>query len=263
MPLRQRQKIQEVLRRLSANDLLASAMRIEALIAFGIPLTYALLRAIETRRPGVHREADAHWQWLGWLFFALLGAVNQTVAALAKTWLPLPSLFDGAALGTVGGVVVGYLLISLGNALLHRAYHRSDLLWRYVHRYHHRPRRLDVAGVMYQTPLEMTANALLFTAITVYLLGLPPLPTMLCAWIAAFYGMFQHLNSPTPRWLGWLIQRPEAHSLHHRRHRHAWNYSDLPLWDALLGTWRNPLGFETDLGIAAGDDDTQRLRRHE
>jgi sterol desaturase/sphingolipid hydroxylase (fatty acid hydroxylase superfamily) len=238
-------------------------MRPEFFVAVSIPMIYALMRAIETIRPGVHRAADARWQWGGWLFFALLGTVNQTVAALAKFFFPMPPVFDGAALGVIGGVIVGYLLISLGNALLHRAYHHFDFLWRYVHRFHHLPQRLDVAGVMYQTPWEMAANAVLFTATTVYLLGLPPLTTILCAWIAALYGMFQHLNTTTPRWLGILIQRPESHSVHHRKRHHVWNYSDLPLWDALMGTFRNPAEFVVDLGISRRDDGVERIRRHD
>jgi sterol desaturase/sphingolipid hydroxylase (fatty acid hydroxylase superfamily) len=53
-------------------------------------------------------------------------------------------------------------------------------------------------------------------------------------------GVFQHANIRTPQWLGYVIQRPESHSVHHQRGVHAWNYADLPLFDLLLGTFRNP-----------------------
>jgi sterol desaturase/sphingolipid hydroxylase (fatty acid hydroxylase superfamily) len=52
--------------------------------------------------------------------------------------------------------------------------------------------------------------------------------------------MFQHANIATPHWLGYLIQRPESHNIHHARDVHRYNYSDLPLWDMLFGTFRNP-----------------------
>ena len=52
--------------------------------------------------------------------------------------------------------------------------------------------------------------------------------------------MFQHANIKTPYWLGYLIQRPESHAVHHGRGIHRYNYSDLPLWDILFGTFRNP-----------------------
>jgi sterol desaturase/sphingolipid hydroxylase (fatty acid hydroxylase superfamily) len=67
--------------------------------------------------------------------------------------------------------------------------------------------------------------------------------------VAVFYSLFQHFNIRTPRWLGWLIQRPESHAVHHRRGLHAWNYSDLPLWDLLMGTCRNPRTFQGDVGF--------------
>ena len=52
--------------------------------------------------------------------------------------------------------------------------------------------------------------------------------------------MFQHWNVKTPRWLGYIIQRPESHGLHHELGVHARNYSDFPLWDMLMGTFVNP-----------------------
>jgi sterol desaturase/sphingolipid hydroxylase (fatty acid hydroxylase superfamily) len=52
--------------------------------------------------------------------------------------------------------------------------------------------------------------------------------------------MFQHANLRTPRWLGYIIQRPESHGIHHERGLHAFNYADLPLWDMVFGTFRNP-----------------------
>jgi len=52
--------------------------------------------------------------------------------------------------------------------------------------------------------------------------------------------VFQHANLKTPRWVGYLVQRPESHAVHHERGVHAYNYSDLPLWDMVFGTFRNP-----------------------
>lgn len=63
---------------------------------------------------------------------------------------------------------------------------------------------------------------------------------------------FQHTNPRTPRWLGYLLQRPESHSVHHQRGVHRWNYSDLPLWDIVFGTFRNPKGFARQAGFHDG-----------
>jgi sterol desaturase/sphingolipid hydroxylase (fatty acid hydroxylase superfamily) len=52
--------------------------------------------------------------------------------------------------------------------------------------------------------------------------------------------MFQHANFSTPHWLGYLIQRPESHHIHHEQGVHRYNYADLPMLDMLFGTFRNP-----------------------
>ena len=76
----------------------------------------------------------------------------------------------------------------------------------------------------------------------------------LVGYVQAFHGMFQHWNVHTPRWLGYLIQRPESHCEHHRLGVHAFNYSDFPLWDLLSGTFRNPQHFEGACGFESPAD---------
>ena len=68
----------------------------------------------------------------------------------------------------------------------------------------------------------------------------------------AFLGIFQHTNVSTPRWLGYFVQRPESHTLHHGKGLHKYNYSDLPLFDMAFGTFRNPKGYEMDTGFYDG-----------
>ena len=59
----------------------------------------------------------------------------------------------------------------------------------------------------------------------------------------------------TPPWLGYVIQRPEAHFVHHARGVHTYNYGDLPIWDILFGTFRNPANFGTgDTGFESPAD---------
>jgi sterol desaturase/sphingolipid hydroxylase (fatty acid hydroxylase superfamily) len=88
----------------------------------------------------------------------------------------------------------------------------------------------------------------------VIVLGLDPLAAALVGYVAAFYGMFQHWNVRTPRWLGYVIQRPEAHCEHHRLGVHADNYGDLPVWDVMFGTFRNPDRFEGRCGFESPAD---------
>jgi sterol desaturase/sphingolipid hydroxylase (fatty acid hydroxylase superfamily) len=70
--------------------------------------------------------------------------------------------------------------------------------------------------------------------------------------VATFFGLFQHANIKTPHWLGYFIQRPESHSAHHERGVHARNYSDLPLWDIVFGTFYNPNEFTGEVGFYEG-----------
>lgn len=62
---------------------------------------------------------------------------------------------------------------------------------------------------------------------------------------------FQHTNVRTPHWLGFFVQRPESHSQHHRRGQHRYNYADLPVFDIIFGTFRNPL-HHYDVGFYPG-----------
>jgi sterol desaturase/sphingolipid hydroxylase (fatty acid hydroxylase superfamily) len=45
------------------------------------------------------------------------------------------------------------------------------------------------------------------------------------------------------------VQRPESHCLHHEYKIHGRNYSDLPLWDMLFGTFANPQRFTGKVGF--------------
>ena len=122
----------------------------------------------------------------------------------------------------------------------HRARHRLGLLWRSLHRLHHSPTRVEVLGTFYKHPLEMILQAALASLLLHNALGLGVVEVSVVVLLAGLAGLFTHANVRTPRWLGWFITRPEMHRLHHARGLHHYNYSDLPLWDALFGTLRNP-----------------------
>jgi sterol desaturase/sphingolipid hydroxylase (fatty acid hydroxylase superfamily) len=70
--------------------------------------------------------------------------------------------------------------------------------------------------------------------------------------VTNFFSIFQHANIKTPVWLGYIIQRPESHAVHHAKGVHAYNYSDLPLFDILFGTFRNPKNYVAETGFYFG-----------
>ena len=65
----------------------------------------------------------------------------------------------------------------------------------------------------------------------------------------SFITLFPHWNVRTPNWVGYFIQRPEEHILHHQREVHAGNYSDWPLWDKVFGTYRAPVEEPVQVGF--------------
>jgi len=63
------------------------------------------------------------------------------------------------------------------------------------------------------------------------------------AWMILFSSLgeyFYHMNIRTPHWIGYIFQRPEMHKIHHKEGVHYNNFSDLPLWDMVFGTYENP-----------------------
>jgi len=122
----------------------------------------------------------------------------------------------------------------------HRAAHEWNWLWRAGHQMHHSAESLDAFGANYLHPFDAAMFATISSLVFVPLLGLTIEAGILATLFLTFNAMFQHANIKTPRWLGYLIQRPESHNVHHGRGIHRHNYSDLPLWDIVFGTFRNP-----------------------
>jgi len=190
-----------------------------------------------------------------WRLYAFAGTVVTFALSMgiATGWAKLLGdlhLFDLSGLGAVGGAVVGILVYELLHYGYHRLAHRSDRLWLLSHQMHHSAESLDAFGANWLHPLDTFAFTSLGSLVFFPLLGLSPEAGVIGAFFLAFNAMFQHANIRTPRWLGYLIQRPESHSVHHRRHRS--NYSDLPLWDIVFGTFDNPAAMEPVVGFYNG-----------
>ena len=220
-----------------------------------VPLTYFAMLAVESRWPARAFPPRRGWRWLGVAFLLALGTAGAVVPLLLPLdWMAAHRWIDGTGLGVAGGTIVGYTVLSALAYAYHRTAHAVPLLWQATHQIHHSPQRVDISGSALFHPIEMTIQVLLQLFVTVIVLGLDPLAAALTGYVAAFYGMFQHWNIATPRWIGFLIQRPEAHCEHHRKGVHAYNYGDLPIWDILLGTFRNPARFDGECGFESPAD---------
>jgi len=190
----------------------------------------------------------------------LKGGAGFLAYLMISTYLPLfwtetlaqYQVFDLRDLGTWGGAAVGLVALEAGIYAWHRTMHTSALLWRGFHQMHHSAERLDTWSAFWFSPLDvagLTAVASLCLTLGVGITAQAATVVMLAA---TFFTVFQHANVRTPPWLGYLVQRPESHSLHHERGVHGRNYSDLPLFDILFGTFANPRGFAPASGFYDG-----------
>ena len=215
-----------------------------------IPVTYLAMLGIESAFPARPFPPISWWRLKGLAFLIVQGLLaTLTPLLISEHWLAEHRILDLRWLGMIGGAVVGYAAVSLVSYVWHRSAHSFPLMWRTFHQIHHSPQRVDMSGAALFHPFETIAFLLIGMLTTTLLLGLDPVAAALTGYIAAFYGYFQHMNIRTPQWLGYVIQRPEAHCIHHQRDVHAYNYGDLPIWDILFGTFRNPATFEGDAGF--------------
>jgi sterol desaturase/sphingolipid hydroxylase (fatty acid hydroxylase superfamily) len=232
---------------------LETVMSTPDLLLMATAAVFPLLMLAERLWPARPQPSIRGWPVIGIGFFVAYALVSVLLPLqLPAAWFAT-SLLPGAELGVAGGALVGYLATTLAGYLWHRAAHRVPWLWRVFHQAHHAPHRLDAAGAFVFHPTEMLLYTALGLGVNVLLLGLDPVAAAIVGFAGVFNAVFQHANLHTPRGVAWLIQRPEAHSIHHACGVHGWNYSDFPLWDKLFGTYRVAGGFQPRVGFARAE----------
>ena len=164
-------------------------------------------------------------------------------------WLLRHRPWSADGLGVLGGAALGYLVITFVFYWWHRWRHEVPWLWRWLHQVHHSPQRIEVITSFYKHPFEIVANSVISSGILYWGVGVGPAAATLAVLATGLAELFYHWNVSTPYWLGFLIQRPESHCVHHQEGLHAYNYADLPLWDALFGSLRNPRAWDDRCGF--------------
>jgi sterol desaturase/sphingolipid hydroxylase (fatty acid hydroxylase superfamily) len=220
-------------------------------VSIAVIAVYVTLLLWEAAAPARPLPAVAGWRLRGAAAFALYFFVSSYLPLVIGGWFTGLRLFDASALGTLGGALLAMLGYEAIGYAWHRAMHRSDWLFRGVHQMHHSAERLDVAGAFWFSPLDMVGWTLVSIA-ALSLFGLTPAATTLFVLASTLLSVFQHANLRTPRWLGYLVQRPESHSFHHARGVHAGNYANLPIFDLVFGTFHNPGSFAEQVGFFDG-----------
>jgi len=166
-----------------------------------------------------------------------------------ERWLSDRSVFVlSTHLSPAAGGLVAYFIATFVFYWWHRWRHESALLWRLFHQIHHSPQRIEVVTSFYKHPGEMIINSIIGSVLVYALLGLSLEGGAIYTLCTALGEFFYHTNVRTPRWIGYIFQRPEMHRVHHEFGRHRNNYGDIVWWDMLFGTYENPRDFKGTCG---------------
>jgi sterol desaturase/sphingolipid hydroxylase (fatty acid hydroxylase superfamily) len=224
----------------------------ENILTLCLLAAYALLLVLDVLAPARTFGAVRFWRLKGFAFFLVSVTLFVSLPFVWDPWLSQYRLLDLRGLGTWGGALVGLLTMQFVSYWWHRTMHNTPLLWRAFHQLHHSAERVDIWGAFYFHPLDVVGFAFAGSLGLALLVGVTPEAAVIAGSAGTFCAFFQHANIRTPRWLGYFIQRPENHTLHHERGVHAFNYGDIALWDIVFGTFKNPATFTGECGFYDG-----------
>jgi sterol desaturase/sphingolipid hydroxylase (fatty acid hydroxylase superfamily) len=219
-------------------------------------VAFAAFSALESVRPGWRLPQVRSWSIRA---LATGGAQCAVVVIAGMTWahwFQRASIFDlGDAVPTWVAGAGAYFAATFVFYWWHRWRHESDWLWRHFHQIHHSARRLETITSFYKHPLEMIVNSIISATLVYGVLGLPIEAGAVFTLCAAATEFFYHANWRTPRWIGYVIQRPEMHRIHHQHEYHRSNYGDIVWWDMLFGTYENPAQWKGRCGFRSADEE--------
>jgi sterol desaturase/sphingolipid hydroxylase (fatty acid hydroxylase superfamily) len=225
----------------------------ELIFAGAIGLTY-----IERKFPA--RDNPVRRWYIIAIFFNLMQLLPTVLGHY--TWehylVNHESLFKLNLSPFIGGLFA-YLISSWIFYWWHRIRHDRRWVWLIFHQLHHSQKPIVLLDSFFKHPFEIIINSIIITVLVFPILGLSVEAN---AWLTIFsaYGeFFYHLNIKTPRFIGYFIQRPESHCLHHRldsiSSSKCPNLADIPLWDILGATYWNPTEDDMcDTGFSGGND---------
>ena len=221
-----------------------------SLIVIGM---YVMLYAWETLFPRKKNLPKIRYATLrGLIAFAVFFYLSSYLPLFTDEFLASYQIIDLSGLNIALQVLIGLLFYQFVLYFWHRSMHRTDALWKVFHQMHHSSEKMDIPSTFYFSPMDMIGFTLLGSLVFALTMGLSPQAITIVILSLNFLSIFQHANIKTPTWLGYLIQRPEQHAVHHQRGVHAYNYSDFPIYDYLFGTFRNPDDFQDQNGFYDG-----------
>lgn len=213
---------------------------------------YGALALAEALFPARKMPFEPWWRVRGLLAFTAFFFVSSYLPLLWDSWFARFQLFDLTQLSMLSQFAIGFIVYELAVYFWHRSLHGSDVLWRHFHQWHHSAERLDTFGAFWFSPLDFVGWTALGSFALVLVVGIGPQAATAIILVTTFLSIFTHANLRTPRWLGYVIQRPESHGVHHSRGFHRRNYCDLPVIDAMFGTFENPPEHREQFGLVEG-----------
>ena len=218
-------------------------------LSFALAMIYC-----ERKAPGQAWPRVGGWWWRAVTMNGIQAALVLITGLAWGKWMLRHRSPLGDEWTDAGGAVVGYLVLTFVYYWWHRWRHQTPFLWRWLHQIHHSAQRLEILTSFYKHPLESLINCFITSAILYLVLGLDPLAASGAVLISGLAELFYHWNHRTPHWIGYILQRPESHCIHHQEGVHHFNYSDLPLWDMLFGTFSNPRKWSGQCGLGADNE---------
>ena len=213
---------------------------------------YGALMLWEALLPARKLPYIKYWKIKGLLAFMVYFMISTYLPMFWNQTLSGFQLLDLTFLGTYWGAAAAVLSYEFALHFWHKTLHRSDRLWKVFHQMHHSAERLDTYGAFYFNITDMIGFTFMTSLAFVVVAGFTPEAATLATLTVTFFSIFQHSNVKTPVWLGYIIQRPEGHTLHHAKGIHAFNYCDLSFIDMMFGTFRNPGTHEHETGFYDG-----------
>lgn len=213
---------------------------------------YALLIIWEALFPAKALPKVKNWKLKGLISFIVYFFLSSYLPLLTDPFLSEYQFFDLTSLGNIGGGLIAIAFYEFGVFIWHWAMHKSNLLWRTFHQMHHSAERMDTYGAFYFSLLDMVGFTFLGSICFALFIGITPQAVTIMLLATMFLGIFQHTNIKTPQWLGYIIQRPESHTVHHAKGIHMYNYSDLPIFDIIFGSFKNPKDYQYETGFYEG-----------
>ena len=213
---------------------------------------FFILMIAEELFPGRTLPKIKFWKLKGISAFIIYFFLSSYLPLIWNETLSNYQIFNLSALGNIWGAILALLIYEFGVYIWHRAMHKNNVLWRVFHQMHHSAERVDAYGAFFFSPMDMLGFTILTSLAMVWICGFTTEATIYAIYGATFLAVIQHANIKTPQWMGYIFQRPESHSMHHAKGIHAYNYSDLPLFDIILGTFRNPSEFSKETGFYLG-----------